>query len=110
MCINVHINLDKATEKLCLLLILKFISYQKLVLCVGVSCGAPPAGRLSPLNTPTSSAHSCVSGLQTADRRLSVAQRHLLEDDDNTGRKAADQEVTATAEEGGVFTGETTDH
>lgn len=42
--------------------------------------------------------------------RLSVAQRHLLEDDDNTGRKAADQEVTATAEEGGVFTGETTDH
>lgn len=75
-----------------------------------VSCGAQTAGRLSPLNTPTSSAHSCVSGLQTADRRLSLAQRHLLEDDDNTGRKAADQEVTATAEEGGVFTGETTDH
>lgn len=75
-----------------------------------VSGGAPPAGRLSPLNTATSSAHSCVSGLQTADRRLSLAQRHLLEDDDNTGRKAADQEVTATAEEGGVFTGETTDH
>lgn len=34
---KVRLNLDKATEKFCLFLLLKFISCQKLVLCAGVS-------------------------------------------------------------------------